>query len=431
MYIHEYPNWTDFTWQDAPIAVLLDQVTREQGKLQGRLSLIGFRDKLNGMAESLAGDITYSSEIEGIRLNHDEVRSSVARRLGLETQHFVPSSHYVDGLVAVMVNAMENSEQPLTKEILCGWQTAFFPLAYSEGQRIEVGKYRTHGERVVSGGYLGRERVHYVAPAPERVEAEMEAFIDWFNAEQTLSPVIKSAIAHFRFVTIHPFEDGNGRLSRILGDIILARAEQSHFRFYTISTEINRDKRHYYEVLERTQRGKSDLTDWIVWYLQTLLRAVRTSNQLISSILNKSVFWLQFTDTTFSERERKVLNSYLDGYEAKITTKKWAELGNCSRDSAARDIDDLICKGVLAVDVPDAKRPSYSIVYRRDIPNLENHFTEVAIKEQDGRRYLTGLYSKCLPLSEQISELDAERFTKGELPLRHLLMKYCAYLLEE
>ena len=431
MYIHEHSNWTDFTWQDPPIALLLDKVTREQGKLQGRLSLIGFQDKLNGMAESLAGDIIYSSEIEGIRLNLDEVRSSVARRLGLEAAHFVPSSHYVDGLVSVMVNAMEHSEQPITKELLCSWQTAFFPLAHSEGQRIEVGKYRTHGERVVSGGYLGRERVHYGAPEPERVEAEMESFIDWFNAEQALSPVIKSAIAHFRFVSIHPFEDGNGRLSRILGDIILARAEQSHFRFYTISTEINRDKRHYYEVLERTQRGKSDLTDWIVWYLQTLLRAVRTSNQLISSILNKSVFWLQFTDTLFSERERKVLNRFLDGYEAKITTKKWAELGNCSRDTAGRDIDDLVEKGILAVDIKDSKRPSYSIVYRRDVIEPEKRFTEVAIKEQEGRLYLTGLYSKCIPVNEQVNQLDAERFMKGELPLRHLLLKYCAYLLEE
>ena len=247
MYIYERENWTDFRWDGDKTALLLDNVAREQGKLYGRLSGLGFDSQLQAVAENLTRDIIFSSEIEGIRLNPDEVRSSIARRLGIENVKQAAPSHYIDAVVAVMVDAMEHYDQPLTKEKLCGWQSAFFPTGFSEGLQIEVGHYRTHEEHIVSG-YLGRERIHYIAPSPAHVEQEMAQFIDWFNSEQSVSPIIRSAIAHLWFVSIHPFEDGNGRLARILGDIFLARADQSRYRFYNVSAEINRDKNHYYEI---------------------------------------------------------------------------------------------------------------------------------------------------------------------------------------
>lgn len=287
MYIHEHNNWTDFHWKSDDIALLLDEVTREQGKLYGRLSSLGFDSQLQAMAENLTHDVVYSSEIEGIQLNADEVRSSIARRLGLENIKYTTPSHYVDAVVAVMLEATEHYGLMLTKQKLCAWQSAFFPTGFSEGSQIEIGKYRTHEEHVVSG-YLGRERIHYIAPSPERVEEEMEHFIEWFNSEKPISPVIRSAIAHFWFVSIHPFEDGNGRLARILGDMFLARGDKSRFRFYNISSEINRDKNHYYQILERIQHGDGDITEWLVWYLKTLLAAIQEANTLVSTTLNKS-----------------------------------------------------------------------------------------------------------------------------------------------
>lgn len=314
------------------------------------------------MAENLTHDVVYSSEIEGIRLNADEVRSSIARRLGIENVKQVAPSHYVDNVVAVMLDAMEHYDGQLTKEKLCAWQSAFFPTGFSEGAQIEVKKYRTHEEHVVSG-YLGRERVHYIAPSPQRVQEEMERFIQWFNDGKSLSPVIRSAIAHFWFVSIHPFEDGNGRLARILGDMFLARGDKSRFRFYNISSEINRDKNHYYDILERTQRGDGDITEWLVWYMKTLLAAIHEANATVNTILNKSFFWMRATGIPLSERQTYTLNLFLDGYEAKITSKTWAALNKCSKDTALRDIQDLLQKGILHEDVPGAKRPSYSIYY--------------------------------------------------------------------
>ena len=260
MYIYERENWTAFRWESNKIALLLDEVARDQGKLYGRLSGLGFDSQLRAVAENLTRDIIFSSEIEGIRLNPDEVRSSIARRLGIDQAKTITSTRYVDGVVAVMVDAMEHYDQPLTKEKLCAWQSAFFPTGFSGGVQIEVGQYRTHEEHIVSG-YLGRERVHYIAPSPACVEHEMEQFIEWFNSDKNISPILCSAIAHLWFVSIHPFEDGNGRLSRILGDIFLARGDQSRYRFYNVSAEINRDKKHYYEILERTQHGNGDITE--------------------------------------------------------------------------------------------------------------------------------------------------------------------------
>ena len=361
MYIHERENWTDFRWDVAKVALLIEEASRKQGQLLGRLSNLGFDNKLKAMAENLTKDVVYSSEIEGINLNADEVRSSIAKKLGISNVKYTAPSHYVDSVVAVMLDAMEHYAQTLTKEKLCAWQSAFFPLGYSEGSQIEVGRYRTHEEHIVSGMF-GRERVHYIAPAPERVEEEMDRFLVWFNQEQPMPSIIASAIAHFWFVSIHPFEDGNGRIARILSDMLLARGDRSELRFYNISSEINKDKNHYYEILERVQKGDGDLTEWIVWYVKTLMAALDEANGLVSTTLNKSFFWQKNLGVSLSERQVNMLNLFLDGYEAKITTKNWANLAKCSKDTALRDIQDLVEKNILRDDIPGAKRPSYSIV---------------------------------------------------------------------
>lgn len=426
MYLHERENWTEFSWDDAEVALLLDEVTREQGKLFGRLSGLGFDDQLRATAENLTFDVVFSSEIEGIRLNVDEVRSSIARRLGIENVKQTASSHYIDGVVAVMLDAMEHYDKPLSREKLCAWQSAFFLAGYNETSQIEVGRYRTHEEYVVSG-FLGRERIHYIAPSPERVEAEMERFIDWFNSEQPLSPIIRSAIVHLWFVSIHPFEDGNGRLARILGDIWLARGDKSPFRFYNIASEINRDKSHYYDTLEHIQHGNGDITRWLVWYLQTLLHAILEANTLVSTVLNKSFFWQRAAGVAMTERQRQTLNMFLDGYEAKITSKRWAALSKCSKDTANRDILDLVQKGILHEDVPGAKRPSYSICYGTESTDLASEFQNIQIREEDGAYYLYATFHDT-PVRERILRLDAERYQRGDLPMNHLLNKYLSYL---
>jgi Fic family protein len=342
---------------------------------------------------------------------------------------FTPSSHYVDGVVAVMLDAMEHFDQPLTKEKLCGWQSAFFPSGFSEGSHIEVGKYRTHEEHVVSGLW-GRERVHYMAPSPDRVEEEMSKFIDWYNADKPISPVIRSAIVHLWFVSIHPFEDGNGRLARILGDMYLARGDNSRFRFYNISSEINRDKNHYYDILERVQHGDGDITEWVVCYLHTLLAAIREASATVSTVLNKSFFWMRFASVPLTERQTNTLNLFLDGYEAKITSKTWANLSKCSKDTAIRDIQDLLEKHILIVDIPGAKRPSYSINYSGSTDDIMKCFSDITIQEEAGGFYLTAVLDGKTKVRERLLALDAERYQKGDLPMEHLLGKYCTYMLK-
>lgn len=426
MYLHERDNWTEFKWDNIQVNLLLDEVCRKQGLLYGRLSNIGFDNKLSAMAENLTHDAVASSEIEGIKINSDEVRSSIARRLGIENIRQTAPSHYVDSVVAVMLDAMQHYSQKLTKEKLCAWQAAFFPNSYSEGSQIEIGKYRTHEEQIVSG-ILGREKIHYIAPAPERVEKEMENFLNWFNKDKSLSYIISSAIAHLWFVSIHPFEDGNGRLARILSDMLLARGDNNEFRFYNVSTEINKDKNHYYNILELTQRGNGDITEWIVWWEKKVSAALDEASNAVSTILNKSIFWQRASKVNLTERQIRMLNIFLDGYQAKITTKKWAELAECSKDTALRDIQSLVNNNILREDIPGAKRPSYSIVY--DHEDLSLLFTNVTIENKDKTNYIKAIY-KGKEVKERIFSLDADRYNKGELPLNNLLGKYFAYLLD-
>ena len=425
MFIHERDNWTRFRWDDSRVSLLQEQVCRKQGMLYGRLSSLGFDSKLRAMAENLAHDVVYSSEIEGIRLNVDQVRSSIARKLGIENVKYTAPSHYVDSVVSVMLDAVQNYDQPLSKEKLCAWQSAFFPVGYSECCQIEVGQYRTNEEQIISGMF-GREKIHYIAPSPCRVEEEMQIFLSWFNTDEPVSSIIRSAVAHFWFVSIHPFEDGNGRLARILSDMLLARGEKSEFRFYNISSQINKDKNHYYDVLERTQRGDGDITEWLVWYMQKLADALDEADTIVTTILNKSFFWQKASAVPMTERQTQMLNLFLDGYEAKITSKTWATLAKCSKDTAIRDIQDLVDKNILIEDIPGAKRPSYSIVY--DAEDLSQFFTEVSIFDENGIPYLKAIFKGKKPVSERLLKLDAERFKKGDLPLSNLLSKYCSYI---
>ena len=425
MYIHERDNWTNFRWNDSQVSLLLEVVCRKQGLLYGRLSSLGFDSKLRAMAENLTHDVVYSSEIEGIRLNVDQVRSSIARKLGIENVKYTAPSHYVDSVVGVMLEAVQHYDLILNKEKLCAWQTAFFPAGYSEGSQIEVGQYRTNEEHIISGMF-GREKIHYIAPSPERVDGEMQKFLTWFNAEEPVSSIIRSAIAHFWFVSIHPFEDGNGRLARIISDMLLARGEKSEFRFYNVSSQINKDKNHYYDILERMQHGDGDITEWLVWYMQKLTEALDEAETIVNTILNKSFFWQKASSIPMTERQTQMLNLFLDRYEAKITSKTWATLAKCSKDTAIRDIQDLLDKNILVEDIPGAKRPSYSIVY--DAEDLTQFFTEVNIVEENEVPYLKALFKGKKPVNERILKLDAERFKKGDLPLSNLLSKYCSYI---
>lgn len=425
MYIHERDNWTAFKWDASALTAILEKVNRKQGLLYGRLASLGFDSKLKAMAENLTYDVVYSSEIEGIRLNVDEVRSSIARKLGIENVKQIAPSHYVDSVVAVMLDAVSHYDRPLTKDKLCAWQAAFFPTGFSEGSQIEVGKYRTNEEHIVSGMF-GREKVHYIAPAPERIEGEMTMFLNWFNRDENISYVVRSAIAHLWFVSIHPFEDGNGRLARILSDMLLARADKSEFRFYNISSQINKDKNHYYDILEKTQHGDGDITEWISWYANTLSTALDEAENVVSTILNKSLFWQKASTVSLNQRQTDILNLFLDGYEAKITSKTWASLGKCSKDTAIRDIQDLVAKDILREDIPGAKRPSYSIIYGHE--DMTELFSDIAIVEDNGANYLTAIYKGKKPVRERVLPLDAERFKRGDLPLENLLAKYCSYI---
>ena len=426
MYIHERDNWTNFRWDTSQVSLLQEQVFRKQGLLYGRLSSLGFDSKLRAMAENLTYDIVFSSEVEGIRLNVEQVRSSIAKKLGIKNVKYTAPSHYVDSVVNVMLEAVQHYNMSLTKEKLCAWQAAFFSSGYSEGSQIEIGQYRTNEEHIVSG-LFGREKIHYIAPSPNRIEEEMKKFLTWFDEEEPVSSVIRSGIAHFWFVSIHPFEDGNGRLARILSDMVLARGENSEFRFYNVSSQINKDKNHYYDILERMQHGDGDITEWLVWYMQKLVEALNEADSIVTTILNKSFFWQKAATVPMTERQTQMLNLFLDGYEAKITSKTWATLAKCSRDTAIRDIQNLVDKNILVENIPGAKRPSYSIVY--DAEDLTQFFTDVTITKENGIPYLHALFKGKRPISERIIKLDAERYERGDLPLSNLLSKYCSYIM--
>jgi Fic family protein len=346
MYIYQQPDWPTFEWDAKLILPLLSEVRNKQGRLIGQMGVLGFDLRIEANLEVLTLDVLKSSEIEGKNLYPEQVRSSIARRLGLEIAGMVPSDRHVDGVVQMMLDATEKYNEPLTEERLFGWHASLFPGGYSGIHRIEVGCWRTGPMQVVSGP-MGKETVHYEAPEAAQVAQEMQQFLTWFNADNSQDPVIKSAIAHFWFVTVHPFDDGNGRIARAIADMQLARADGQSYRFYSMSSQIRKKRNAYYQILEKTQKGLTDITEWILWFLHCLNDALNESEMLLENILFKHRFWQTHGASIENERQRKVLNRLLDGFEGKLTTSKWAKLCKCSQDTALRDIQQLVEQGVL------------------------------------------------------------------------------------
>lgn len=372
MYIHQTKDWPHFSWDKDAINTKLVNVNKAAGFLAGRLSAIGFDAQMSAAVETLTHDILASSEIEGVVLNSAQVRSSVARRMGVHIVGDVEPSHYVEGVVEMMMDATGKYDQPLTDERLFGWHNCLFPTGRSGMEVINVGKYRIDPMEVVSGT-LGREKVHYQAPEADAVPSEMKQFLDWFNADSTPKDYVKSAVAHFWFVSIHPFDDGNGRISRAIADMALSQADDSTLRFFSISRQINKDKRKYNAILERCQKGGCDITLWIDWYLDCMSRAIDSAGEMLSSILDKSIFWQAHSQVVVSDRQKSAINIYLDGYSGKLTVKNWAKQVKVSVDTAARDVKDLVGKGILVPQPGRVRDVSYGISISADrtlVPGL-------------------------------------------------------------
>ncbi len=361
MYIHEDPNWPNFSWNSSKIANLLAEIRHRQGKMLGRMESLGFSIRAEATLDNLTLEVVKSSEIEGETLDVSQVRYSIARRLGLEVSGLVPSDRYVDGVVDMMLDATQNFEKPLSEERLFGWQAALFPTGRSGLTKITVGAWRT-GEngpmQVISGAY-GKEKVHFEAPEASRLTNEMMAFLRWFNAENDLDPVLKSAVAHLWFVTIHPFEDGNGRVARAIADMQLARADKTAQRFYSMSAQIRLERNDYYNILEKTQKGSLDITEWVEWFLTCLGRSFDKVEDTLQQVNRKTKFWDAINHLALNHRQHTMLNKLLDGFEGKLNTSKWAKMTKCSTDTALRDIQDLIEKQVLAKEEAGGRSTSY------------------------------------------------------------------------
>lgn len=346
MYIHQTADWPHFIWDRDKIDAELIKLNKAAGFLEGRLSAIGFDVRQQAAVETLTHDIVASYGIENVVLDSSQVRSSVARRMGVRITGETEPSHYVEGVVEMMLDAVGNYRSPLTDERLFGWHSCLFPTGRSGMEVINVGRYRVDAMNVESGA-MGREKIHYHAPEPEMVPVEIERFLAWFNSDDTPKDYVKSAVAHFWFVSIHPFDDGNGRISRAIADMALSQADNSTMRYFSISRQINKEKREYNNMLEHCQKGSCDITAWIHWYLGCMLRAISGAEDMLSSILDKAIFWQNHSQTTMNDRQKNALNIWLDGYEGKLTVKNWAKKVNTSVDTAARDVKDLVDKGLL------------------------------------------------------------------------------------
>lgn len=363
MYIWQREVWPEFTWQADRIVAKLATVRHAQGRLLGRMESLGFRLKQEAQLHTLTQDVIKSSEIEGEYLDAGQVRSSIARRLGMDIAGLAPADRHVEGVVEMMLDATQNFDKPLTVERLFDWHASLFPTGRSGMTRIKVGAWRDDADgpmRVISGP-MGRVRVHYQAPPADHVSTEMKAFLKWFNADADMDPVLKSGLGHFWFVTIHPFEDGNGRIARAIADLALARSEESPQRFYSMSSQIQHERKGYYDVLEQSQQGTLDITRWYEWFLDCLERALADSGATLSGTMQKAKFWERFAQAGLNERQIKVLNRMLDGFEGKMTSSKWAKLAKCSQDTAHRDMQDLVDKGALKKGAAGGRSTSYDI----------------------------------------------------------------------
>lgn len=368
MYIHQRKEWPSLIWDDKQILVPLSKVRNLQGKLLGKMEALGFSLKEEALLEILTVDVVKSNEIEGAFLDADQVRSSIARRLGMDVPGLISSDRNVEGVVEMMLDATQKYNQELTADRLFGWHSALFPTGRSGMRKIKVGEWRDDAEgpmQVVSGP-MGKERIHFEAPQSELIDKEMSRFLSWFNEDhvvgkrnELLEPVLKSGMAHFWFVTIHPFDDGNGRIARAIADMQLCRADGTHNRFYSMSAQIERQKNEYYDILETNQKGSLDITMWLNWYLNCLLNALESSEVLLSKVLEKARFWKNHASTSINERQKEMINILLDDFYGKLTTSKWAKMTKCSQDTALRDIQDLIGKNILIKESAGGRSTSY------------------------------------------------------------------------
>jgi Fic family protein len=363
VYIHDQPNWPQFRWDSERISGRLVNVRHRQGRLIGRMEGLGFQLRKEAVLNTLTEDVLKSSEIEGEKLDRDQVRSSIARRLGVDIGGMTPADRNVEGVVEMMLDATQHYDQPLRVQRLFDWHAALFPTGRSGMSRINVGAWRKdkNGPMQVVSGPIGNERVHYEAPVAARLRGEMKQFLDWFGKDSSTDPVLKAGVAHLWFVTIHPFEDGNGRIARAIADMALARSEQSPQRFYSMSAQIRQERKAYYEILEATQKGNLDITRWLEWFLACLDRAFDHAETILAAVLHKARFWDRFAKTEFNERQRSMINRLLNHFDGKLTSSKWATLAKCSQDTALRDIEGLIRTGVLKKDSSGGRSTSYSL----------------------------------------------------------------------
>ncbi len=363
VYIHLLKNWPNFTWQYSELVHPLAAVRHKQGRLLGKLESFGFKLREEATLANLTQDVIRSSEIEGEKLPFDQVRSSVARRLGMAVGGLVSVDRHVDGVVEMMLDATQQYNSPLSSERLFGWHAALFPTGRSGLHKIQVGAWRdeTSGAMQVVSGAMGKERVHFEAPESARLENEMQKFLSWFNQVTDMDSILKAAIAHLWFVTIHPFDDGNGRIARAIADMQLSRSDQTKQRFYSMSAQIQKERNVYYDTLEQTQKGTLDITQWLLWFLACFDRALAASESTLFNVLNKATFWETHRDASLNERQRKMLVKLLDEFEGKLTTSKWAKIAKCSPDTALRDIQLLIEQNILEKEEGGGRSTSYKL----------------------------------------------------------------------
>src|SRR5690606_28330069 len=360
IYIHQLKSWPNFHWNEQDFISLLSEVRNLQGKLLGKVELLGFELKDEANLETLIQDVVQSSEIEGEILNPEQVRSSIATRLGLENSGLDHNDRHIDGIVEMMLDATHNNNKTLNDERLFGWHAALFTTGRSGMYKIEVGKWRLGDMQVVSGG-MNRETVHYEAPKAELLESEMIRFMNWFNTQSDLDPILKAAMAHLWFITIHPFDDGNGRIARAITDMQLSKADGVNQRFYSMSAQINNQKKSYYNILEQTQKDDLEITKWIVWFLDCLKKAIISSNSIVDKVVRKHQFWMKNSLQISNDRQREMLNKLMENFDGNLTTSKWAKITKVSQDTALRDITDLVNKGILRKENSGGRRTHYKL----------------------------------------------------------------------
>ena len=362
-YIHLLKTWPDFTWQHDKLVHPLATVRHNQGRLLGKLEGLGFQLQAEASLGNLILDVVKSSEIEGEKLPMDQVRSSIACKLGMKVPGLVVASRDVDGVVEMMLDATQKHDKPLTEERLFGWHSSLFPVGRSGLHKIQVAAWRNaEGDpmQVVSGA-MGKERVHFEAPEATRLESEMKKFLKWFNSSEEIDSILKAAIAHLWFITIHPFDDGNGRIARAIADMQLSRSDQSKQRFYSMSAQIQQERKAYYDCLEKTQRGTLDITDWLLWFLHCFGRTLSASTQNVASVMTKATFWEKHRTAALNPRQRTMLNKLIDGFEGKLTSSKWAKMTKSSPDTALRDIQSLIQAKMLEKEEGGGRSTSYRV----------------------------------------------------------------------